>query len=399
MSSSLFQKESMSILGMLVLVNIIGIFTDKIPLQFNITLQSVLIISLGAFKSVEELLKQMKRIHIDKLGGSDSVEKMSFSDAWQFPIMAGVTLCSMYFAMEYFGKEAVNYFVLFYIACGGSQGIKALINAISPGSFDHMDKENVVDINIKLIGLELQMSIFDFICLFISYIAMGFYVWSESFIFNNLLATIFTLHALQSTFISNFKNGFLLLILLFFYDIFFVFGTDVMLTVAKGIKGPIKIQFPRDYSGEKPEYGILGLGDLVIPGVVVTLALRFDILKSIDVEKLSNMFVKEQEGGDVNTMQFLMKKASTCKKTYFTAILLGYFFAIIATIVVMFVFDHGQPALLYLVPGCILSLVLTSMYQGEFSTLWNFDEDPYITAPGEDSDEDEDDKKDSKKDK
>jgi minor histocompatibility antigen H13 len=137
----------------------------------------------------------------------------------------------------------------------------------------------------------------------------------------------------------------------------------------------------------------------VIPGIVVTLALRFDILKSIDVEKLSNMFVKEQEGGDVNTMQFLIKKAQTCKKSYFTAIMFGYFFAIIATILVMLIFDAGQPALLYLVPGCILSLVLTSMYNGEFSKLWNFDEDPYITAPGEESDEDEDDKKEGKKQK
>jgi minor histocompatibility antigen H13 len=42
-------------------------------------------------------------------------------------------------------------------------------------------------------------------------------------------------------FIGNFKNGFMLLALLFFYDIFFVFGTDVMLTVAKGIDAPIKL--------------------------------------------------------------------------------------------------------------------------------------------------------------
>ena len=53
-------------------------------------------------------------------------------------------------------------------------------------------------------------------------------------------------------FIGNYKNGFALLILLFFYDIFFVFGTDVMLSVAKSIDAPIKLLFPKDYSGEKP---------------------------------------------------------------------------------------------------------------------------------------------------
>jgi hypothetical protein len=183
-------------LVVLVVVNIIGIFTDKIPLQLNITLQSVLIISLGGFKSVEELFRQVKRVHLDKLGGSDSVEKMSMNDAWQFPIFAGLTLTGLYFAMEYFGKESVNYVVLIYIAAGGSQGIKALINAVLPNSFDSLDKEYVVDFKVKLIGLELQMSIYDFICLFISLFAMGVYAYTESFIVNNILATIFTLNAL-----------------------------------------------------------------------------------------------------------------------------------------------------------------------------------------------------------
>ena len=62
---------------------------------------------------------------------------------------------------------------------------------------------------------------------------MILYVVSKSWIYNNILALIFCIHALQSMFIGNFKNGFALLILLFFYDIFFVFGTDFMLTVSK----------------------------------------------------------------------------------------------------------------------------------------------------------------------
>ena len=103
MTSSLFQKESLFIYGSLLTLNIIGIFTDKIPLHVNITLHSMLIITLGAFKSTEELLKTMKRVHIDKLGGSESIETMSFGDAWQFPIFAGITLTGLYFGMEYLG--------------------------------------------------------------------------------------------------------------------------------------------------------------------------------------------------------------------------------------------------------------------------------------------------------
>lgn len=116
---------------------------------------------------------------------------------------------------------------------------------------------------------------------------MILYVVSKSWIYNNILALIFCIHALQSMFIGNFKNGFALLILLFFYDIFFVFGTDVMLTVAKGINAPIKLLFPKDYTDPaKPQFSLLGLGDIVIPGIFVSLCLRFDFLKSLNKKHL-----------------------------------------------------------------------------------------------------------------
>lgn len=76
-----------------------------------------------------------------------------------------------------------------------------------------------------------------------------------------------------------------------------------------------------------------------------------------------------------------MKTAETCAKSYFTACNIGYLIAIICTIVVMLVFDHGQPALLYLVPGCILSVVGTALVKGEFNIMWHFSEDEYITPP------------------
>ena len=119
---------------------------------------------------------------------------------------------------------------------------------------------------------------------------MGIYIWTKNWVYNNVMAFIFCIHALQTMFIGNFKNGFMLLTLLFFYDIFFVFGTDVMLTVAKGIDAPIKLLFPKDYTKEgKAAFAILGLGDIVIPGIFVSLCLRFDFLKKIDAEYLNKL--------------------------------------------------------------------------------------------------------------
>jgi len=336
------------------------------------------------------MIRIMKKIHVDKnYEGEQGIEQMSFSDAWQFPIVAGFSLCGLYFSMQYFGKDAVNYFLLCYIAVGGAAGIKAMLTSFFGNAFDAYDNGYVIDINIKMIGLEIQATQFDLMCLVISCFQMLMYFLFKNWVFNNMMALIFCIHALQSMFIGNFKNGFMLLTLLFFYDIFFVFGTDVMLTVAKGIDAPIKLQFPTDYSGEKPKYSILGLGDIVIPGIFVSLCLRFDFLKAINIKYLEGLLKKEAQGEDVSTVKYFVKTATSCNKTYFAAVNVGYFLAMVCTIIVMLVFEHGQPALLYLVPGCCLSVMGTAMLKGEFSVMWNHSEDEYITPP----DTEEDDKK------
>lgn len=114
--------------------------------------------------------------------------------------------------------------------------------------------------------------------------------------YNNILAVVFCVHALQFIFLGNFKTGSLLLTLLFFYDIFFVFGTDVMLTVAKNVDAPIKLQFPRDLSTDPKQFSILGLGDIVIPGIFMSLCLRFDVLKLVDLNKLKEIIEGEKQG-------------------------------------------------------------------------------------------------------
>eukprot|EP00958_Prasinococcus_capsulatus_P027655 scaffold5769_cov402-Prasinococcus_capsulatus_cf.AAC.4 len=78
------------------------------------------------------------------------------------------------------------------------------------------------------------------------------------------------------------KIGTILLGGLFFYDIFWVFCTPVMVGVAKNIDAPIKLLFPRlleidaDPDAAKP-FSMLGLGDIVIPGIYVALLLRMDV--------------------------------------------------------------------------------------------------------------------------
>ncbi len=64
---------------------------------------------------------------------------------------------------------------------------------------------------------------------------------------------------------------------LFFYDIFWVFCTPVMVSVAKNFDAPIKLLFPRSAlkAGVPANFAMLGLGDIVIPGLFVALLLRW----------------------------------------------------------------------------------------------------------------------------
>jgi minor histocompatibility antigen H13 len=343
--------------------------------------------------SMEEMIRQVKRIHVDKLGSDQNIERMGQNDAITMPIFAGITLTGLYFAMDYFGKEATNHFILFYFGLVGGAGAKALLFMLTGDRFKKDDETFVFDFSIKMIGLEVQLTKLDIPCTVVSVIWMGIYAFAKNMLFNNFLALIFTLQAMKGMFIGNFKNGFILLTLLFFYDIFFVFGTDVMLTVAKGIDAPIKLIFPKDYTGEDPKFSLLGLGDIIIPGIFVSLCLRFDILKSIDIEELQNVITDEKDGsGDKGGVaRFLFRAAGNSQKSYFTAVLIGYLMAIVATIIVMFAFDHGQPALLYLVPGCILMVLGTAWVKGETAELWEFSEDLFLEGSGND----EDDKKDN----
>lgn len=142
---------------------------------------------------------------------------------------------------------------------------------------------------------------------------------------------------------------------LFFYDVFWVFGTDVMTTVAKSIDAPILLMFPQDLLAhgwlDAAKHGMLGLGDIVIPGIFIALLRRFD------------HHIIETKGGE--------KK----NRYYFATTVIAYMVGLFLTIGVMHYFKAAQPALLYLVPACLLVPLFLALIRGEFSQLWNYSEE------------------------
>ena len=103
--------------------------------------------------------------------------------------------------------------------------------------------------------------------------------------------------------------------------------------------------------------------------------MRFDVLKTVTHTGFDNAVKKDKGGEGVSVIQYFYDRAAVAPKHYFIAVNIGYLIAIICTVVVMLIFDHGQPALLYLVPGTILMVLGTAVCKGELGVLWAFSED------------------------
>lgn len=204
---------------------------------------------------------------------------------------------------------------------------------------------------------------------------------------------------------TTFATGSLILTGLFFYDIWAVFFTPLMVTVAKNLDQPIKLLFPRPdqpgAEGKPPvkSYSMLGLGDIVLPGLMIGLALRFDLhMYYLKKQKIAAKAAKDSKDGE-NVVKadyhnvtglwgsriwtFGLKKSSLPQalhtaafpKPYFIASLVGYVAGMIATLLVMSIWQHAQPALLYLVPGVLASIWSTALVRGEVKQMWSYTEE------------------------
>ncbi|KAF2810372.1 uncharacterized protein BDZ99DRAFT_462948 [Mytilinidion resinicola] len=224
----------------------------------------------------------------------------------------------------------------------------------------------------------------------------------------NLMGFGFSYGALQLMSPTTFATGSLILGALFVYDIYFVFFTPMMVTVATSLDVPIKLMFPRPSSPSADpairSHAMLGLGDVVLPGIMIGLALRYDLYlfylrkqtqsapaldlgdgvkPTIVKEKYFSLSGRWSEHFWTHTwtgrplFSFLLASQQphfTFPKTYFNASLVGYVVGMLTTLGVMQIYGHAQPALLYLVPGVLVSIWGTALVRGELKEMWDYSE-------------------------
>lgn len=353
----------------------------------SLVVMALVPIVIGAYKSVQHHRTQKEE---SKKSG-EAVETMTSKDAMMFPVIASCALFGLYILFRIFSKEYINYLMTGYFVILGALAMSHLLapvlRKLKPPSINisalhlTLSKEDPSDqsssrspsrssspSDVSETGDNSSRSSlaylidfrFDYVDVVSFIVSAGLAVWYllvKHWVANNLFGIAFAINGVELLHLNSVTTGCILLGGLFFYDVFWVFGTDVMVTVAKSFEAPIKLVFPQDFL-EKGFFGtnmaMLGLGDIVIPGIFIALLLRFD------------------------------RSLNRSSNSYFNASFIAYILGLITTIVVMSVFKHAQPALLYLVPFCISFPVLLAVVKGDLKTMFDYEDHPSVTEDKKD---------------
>ncbi|XP_064779050.1 minor histocompatibility antigen H13-like isoform X2 [Oncorhynchus masou masou] len=284
---------------------------------------------------------------------SDMPETITGRDAARFPIIASCTLFGLYLFFKIFSQEYINLLLSMYFFVLGilalSHTMSPFMNRIFPANipikqYQLLFTQGSGETKEEIVNYEFDTK--DMICLVISTVVGVWYILKKHWVANNLFGLAFALNGVELLHLNNVSTGCILLGGLFVYDVFWVFGTNVMVTVAKSFEAPIKLVFPQDLFEKglgANQFAMLGLGDIVIPGIFIALLLRFDVS---------------------------LKKNT---RTYFYTSFLAYIFGLGMTIWVMHTFKHAQPALLYLVPACIGFPVVVALLKGELTEMFSYE--------------------------
>ncbi|KAJ3189859.1 hypothetical protein HDU85_000143 [Gaertneriomyces sp. JEL0708] len=297
---------------------------------------------------------------------SEEPEFFSLQDAYMFPVIGSLVLVSLYLVFKFLNKEYLNALFTAYFSILGIGAVMKSGLAITR-AFTRRDIKGEYRIDLWKHGKEIASHHFGLYHLFlflVSVLIAATYATTKHWTLNNIYGEAFAASSIQLLKLDSFKTGIALLSCLFVYDVFWVFGTDVMVTVAQGFEAPIKVLWPKDifeltrqgfFGVEKVQFTLLGLGDIVLPGIFVALCLQFDY----------HLYTRTTEGQK-------KPRSLSFSKPYFTVAMVLYILGLATTVTVMHVFHAAQPALLYLSPACIASVLVTGAFRGELKDVWAF---------------------------
>ena len=334
-------------------IGIVGLFALSnfviVPTNVLIVSISCFILWIGSFDSLRA------KLEAEAGDGDAEFETMTAEDAAMFPVFGSCALFSLYIMFKFFDKYYVNLLLSTYFCVVGIYTLQVTLQPLLGAVFGTKHKEFKFEFTLPYFGKQkLSFTWVDVVGFILASCASGMYLKTKHWALNNFFGVAFSIQGIKQISLGSYKVGAILLAGLFLYDIFWVFGTEVMVTVARSFEAPIKLLFLREFATEesKAQFSMLGLGDIVIPGIFVALLLRFDAHQQ-QVKAYDDDFYKP------------------C----FHTTMFGYFLGLLTTVFVMYLFEAAQPALLYLVPAVLGSSFLAAFKRGEFADLLAYSEE------------------------
>ncbi|ONK64996.1 uncharacterized protein A4U43_C07F32370 [Asparagus officinalis] len=299
----------------------------KIDSNLNVILTACLTVYVGCYRSVKSTLPS---------------ETMSNEHAMRFPLVGSAMLLSLFLLFKFLSKDLVNAVLTCYFFVLGIVAFSATLLPAIKRFLPNKWNDNLIVWHAPIFhSFSVEFTRSQIVAAVPGTFFCVWYASQKHWLANNILGIAFCIQGIEMLSLGSFKTGAILLVGLFFYDIFWVFFTPVMVSVAKSFDAPIKLLFPT--SDAARPFSMLGLGDIVIPGIFVALALRFDVSR-----------------GKQNR--------------YFNSAFFGYTLGLVVTIVVMNWFQAAQPALLYIVPGVIGCVGVHCLWNGEVKPLLEYSE-------------------------
>jgi len=255
---------------------------------------------------------------------------------------------SMFLMILFFFMQYLIYVIIFVFCLGGVNTLTQIGSIFLQWSWPSLKRKLCA---IPSVGSVLSADVIAGVPALASVLAWvvlrnGPYAWP----FQDLIGSAFLVWLQRTMRLPNIKVATLFLVIMFFFDIFWVFISpllfqkSVMVTVATGGDTgehvPMLLRLPAigDPIGSDR---MLGFGDIALPGLLVSYLLRHDLQSS-----------------------------RVWCRGYFVPSLIGYFVGLCCTIVALTIMQMGQPALLYLVPGTLGTTVVVACCRGEFGALW-----------------------------
>ncbi|XP_054710112.1 signal peptide peptidase-like 2B [Uloborus diversus] len=281
----------------------------------------------------------------------DSVINVSPYYVGAFVLCMGTMLVLLYFFFDYLVYFIIGLFVLASVlsvhSCLEPLFLKIPATICRPTDFRIRSSTYHIDFRqILLICLSIAISVYWLL------IRKDRGAW----ILQDILGVAFCIHMLKNIRLPSLKICTVLLVLLFFYDIFFVFvtpfmtvrGESVMEEVATGGKSqeslPMVLRVA--HFGFDPlaicyqQFSMLGFGDILVPGLLISYCHGFDLI-------------------------------TNKKSLYFPITVAAYGIGLLITFVGLFLMNTAQPALLYLVPSTLLPPFILGWCRKELSLLWS----------------------------